>query len=57
MPYKEIKNYKIYGSFKVTYNPKERTHTIYTKNNICLGTVDDGEFYSELNRLEEEFGD
>ncbi len=57
MLYKNIKNYTIYGSFKVTYNPKERTYTIYTMNNLCLRTVNDGELKSELEQLEEEFGD
>ena len=54
MLYKDIHNYKIYGHFKVTYNPKERTYTIYTMSNGYLSTVNDGELNSELRELEKE---
>ena len=51
---RDIKNYSIYRGFKITYNPKERTYTIYTRNNQFLGTVNDGELNSEIDLLEEE---
>ena len=55
---RDIKNYNMYRGFKITYNPKERTYTIYSKSNQFLGTVNDGELNSEIDLLEEEgFGD
>lgn len=57
MLYRNIKNYTIHGSFKVTYNPKERTYTIYTRSGGYLSTVNDGELNSELDKLESEFED
>ena len=54
MLYKNLKNFETYGNFRVTYNPKERTYTIYTKGNLYLSTVNDGELNSELRELEKE---
>ena len=48
------KKYEIYGNYLITWNPKERTYTIYSKDGEFLSTVDDGELKAEINRLEKE---
>lgn len=45
------KKYEIFDGFLVTWNPKERTYTIYTKSGKFLSTVNDGELKSEINEL------
>lgn len=51
MPYKPS-NYEVYGNYYVTYNPKERTRTIYDKYWNRLRTVDDSELYRTLDELD-----
>lgn len=52
---KQLKDYKIErGQFKVTTNKKERTYSIYTLDGEHLSTVNDGELWAELDRLERE---
>ena len=45
------KKYDIIDGFIITWNPKERTYTIYTKSGEFLSTVNDGELKSEIDEL------
>ncbi len=48
------KKYEIIGNYLVTWNPKERTYTIYSKEGKFISTVNDGELKEELDQLEKE---
>jgi hypothetical protein len=48
------KKFEVFNGYLVTHNSRERTYTIYNRQGEFLSTVNDGELYSEIEKIENE---